>query len=36
MEGLIFGILRYSLLSSFRVSLAMDLPKHLTFGAKTR
>ena len=33
LEGLIFGILRYSLLSSFRKSLAMDLPRHLTFGA---
>ena len=27
---------RYSLLSSFRKSLAMDLPRHLTFGGKTR
>ena len=35
-EGLIFGILRYPLLSSFRKSLAMDLPRLLTFGAKTR
>ena len=26
----------YSLLSSFRKSLAMDLPRHLNFGAKTR
>ena len=41
LEGLIhggayFGILRCSLLSSFRKSLAMDLPRHLTFGGKTR
>jgi len=26
----------YFLLSSFRKSLAMGLPRHLTFGAKTR
>ena len=36
MRSLIFGILRYSLLSSFRRSLAMDLPRHLTFETKTR
>ena len=36
MTSLIFGILRYSLLSSFRRSLAMDLPRHLTFETKTR
>ena len=26
----------YSLLFNFRKSLAMDLPRHLTFGGKTR